>query len=65
MLTVAGYLRQGYEANPDNIAINLQRAGQPDLAITRADLWEHAHEFVDLFAYRGIEPGDVVILILA
>ncbi len=49
---------------PDQIALVLQQAGQPDLPITRRSLIEGAAAFAQALDQRGIQPGEVVILIL-
>lgn len=64
MTTFSERLLSLYEQNPEKIAIHLQRAGQPDLPITYARLVREAAAFARGFAREGIQPGEVVVLIL-
>ncbi len=57
-------LRNHYERNPAKTAVYLLSAGQPDLQVTYQDLLQGAYGYVRTYAAQGIQPGDVVVLIL-
>ena len=64
MPTLATILRDHLNAHPNKVAIHLQHAGQDDLNISWQRLFAAAGSYADLFARRGILPGEIVILIL-
>jgi fatty-acyl-CoA synthase len=64
MTTFVQRLQQVYEQSPRKVAIRLQAAGQPDRAITYEDLLQGAAMYANTLDREGIEPGEVVILIL-
>ncbi len=64
MTTFSAALLRFYEHKPDQVCIYLQTAGQPDLPIAYRDLLQGAATFSHLLADAGIQPGEVVILIL-
>jgi fatty-acyl-CoA synthase len=57
-------LRQSYQTRPDQVAVYLQHAGQPDLPITYRRLLEGSNGYAQTYNERGILPGEVVVLIL-
>ncbi len=57
-------LERLYRDQPDQIALVLQHAGQPDLPITRRSLIEGAGAYARALQQYRIQPGEVVILIL-
>ncbi|MBE0684659.1 MAG: AMP-binding protein [Anaerolineaceae bacterium] len=57
-------LQSAYQSKPDQVIITLQQAGFPDRPITYKDLLEGATSYAQTFARQGIQPGEVVILIL-
>jgi acyl-CoA synthetase (AMP-forming)/AMP-acid ligase II len=57
-------LRQSYQETPDQIAIHLLHSRQPNQAITYRQLLRAAVYYADAFERAGIQPGEVVILIL-
>jgi len=64
MDTFAQRLYRHYQENPDRVALVFQQAGQPDLPLTYADLLQGAHAWAKALERRGLQPGEVVILIL-
>ena len=64
MNTLARQLQQHYHSQPDKICVTLQHAGQPDLPLTYAGLIEGSNAYAQLLMDNGIQPGEVVILIL-
>lgn len=57
-------LQQHYTHTPDRVAVYLLHAGQPDRPVTYRELIHGAAGYVQTYARHGIQPGDVVILIL-
>jgi len=57
-------LQEHYERHPDKIAVYLLHAGQADRAVSYRDLLHGAAGYVKTYCQHGIQPGDVVILIL-
>ncbi len=64
MTTFSHLLRQAYIETPDRAAIHLLHTGQEDRAITYRDLLHGAAGYARTYARQGIQPGDVVVLIL-
>ena len=64
MATFSEVIRSAYQFKPDQVIITLQQAGVPDRPITYKDLVEGAAGYTKTFAQQGIQPGEVVILIL-
>lgn len=62
--TFPARLREHYEQHPDRVAIHLLSARQPDRPLTRRDLLHGAAGYADALDRAGIQPGEVVILIL-
>lgn len=57
-------LRSAYQTCPERVAITIQQAGLPDLPITYKDLLEGSVAYANTYQQQGIQPGEVVILIL-
>ncbi len=57
-------LQQHYEQFPDRVAIQLLYARQPDQLLTTRALLHGAAGYAHALAETGIQPGEVVILIL-
>ena len=53
-----------YKENPDKICLIFVRSNFPDTSITYRELLENSAVYANKYRERGIEPGDVVILIL-
>ena len=64
MSTLAEILLSHFQQHPEQIAIHLQNAGRDDIPISYGDLIERAGAYADLYASRGLHPGDVIVLIL-
>jgi len=64
MQTFHHILKSHYENHPDQVAIYLQHAGQEDLPITVHQLLTRAVGAQHMLEAEGIEPGEVVLLIL-
>jgi fatty-acyl-CoA synthase len=64
MTTFTDVLRVFYESEPDRVAVTLQHPNQPDFPITYRELIERSNDYAVAYARAGVNPGDVVILIL-
>ncbi|TLN19478.1 fatty acyl-AMP ligase, partial [bacterium] len=64
MTTFTRLLLDRLRDHPDATALVLQRTRQPDLALTVADLMQAAAGWQRALQKRGIQPGEVVLLIL-
>lgn len=64
MTTFSHLLQQHYQNTPDRTAIVLQHAGRPDLPLTYRDFLHGANGFARTYAALGVQPGEVVVLIL-
>src|SRR5512134_1521383 len=62
--TFTELLRRAYTATPERVSVILQQAGQPDVPMTYRELLEGAHGYARGLARQGVQPGEVVILIL-
>jgi len=64
VLTAAHALQRHYRNSPDRPALHLQFSRQPDTTVTYADLIRGAAGCARALESAGIEPGEVVVLIL-
>ena len=64
MTTFADVLKEFYEREPDRVSLTLQHPGQPDFPITYRELVERSNDYAAAYARAGIQPGEVIILIL-
>ena len=64
MTTVAQTLYRSYQEAPDRSAVTLQCARQPDQPISFRQLVEGGAGCARALAEAGIQPGEVVVLIL-
>lgn len=64
MATFSQVLQSAYQIKPQQVIITLQQAGHPDRPITYKELVEGAAGYAKTYAQQGIQPGEVVILIL-
>ena len=64
MQTFHHILKSHYENRPDDVAIYLQHAGKEDLPITIRHLLKRAVGTQHMLESEGIQPGEVVLLIL-
>lgn len=64
MTTLANLIQHYYQSMPEQLSIILQRAGHEDNFISYKVLTEGACQYASTYARLGIQPGDVVVLIL-
>ena len=62
--TFSYILQQAYVNKPEQVILSMQQAGQPDEQITYAELIKGAVAYESALEKAGIQPGEVVILIL-
>ncbi len=62
--TLPKLLQRAYQAQPEQIAIILQHAGQPDRPVSYRQLLDGANAYTRALQRAGIGPGEVVVLIL-
>lgn len=64
MPTLLHLIRKNYQNNPDKTAIVLQHAGQDDVLLSYKNLVGGSYRYARTYQREGIQPGEVVILIL-
>jgi acyl-CoA synthetase (AMP-forming)/AMP-acid ligase II len=64
MPTFSDLLRTHYETTPDRVSVIVLHGGQPDRPVSYRELIQGASGYVKTYAKNGIQPGDVVLLIL-
>jgi acyl-CoA synthetase (AMP-forming)/AMP-acid ligase II len=64
MPTLCQHLDQNLANHPDRIILRLLSAGQPDQALSYAEFIQGAVGYSHALAEAGIQPGEVVILVL-
>ena len=64
MSTFSDLLYAFYTRTPDQTAIVVQHAGQPDRPLSYRALLEKAAAYAEAYQNQGVQPGEVVILIL-
>lgn len=64
MPTFSELLKEHYEATPDKTIVYMLHSGQPDLPLTYRDVIHGAAGYAGTYRANGIQPGDVVVLIL-
>jgi len=64
MPTFSYLLKTHYETTPDKVSVTILHGGQPDRPVTYRELIQGASGYVKTFVRHGIQPGDVVLLIL-
>jgi fatty-acyl-CoA synthase len=62
--TLPANLRASYTKVPERTAIILQYAGQEDIRLSYKSLLEGASGFAQTYIREGLQPGEVVVLIL-
>jgi acyl-CoA synthetase (AMP-forming)/AMP-acid ligase II len=64
MTTFAERLKSLHAQDPERVAIYLQQAGRDDLPISFHQLMRGASAYARTYAREGLQPGEVVVLIL-
>lgn len=64
MTTFPERLKSLYTQNPERVAIHLQQAGRDDLPISFHQLMRGASAYARTYAREGLQPGEVVVMIL-
>ena len=64
MPTFSDLLKIHYETTPDKVSVNILHGGLPDRPVTYFELIQGASGYVNTYAKNGIQPGEVVLLIL-
>ncbi len=64
MPTLAHLIHKNYQTQPQKTAIVLQHAGQEDKLVSYHDLVLGSAQYARTYAHEGIQPGEVVVLIL-
>ena len=64
MPTFSDLLKEQYERNPDQVSVYILHGGQPDRPVTYRELMFGSMGYVRTYQKKGIQPGEVVILIL-
>jgi fatty-acyl-CoA synthase len=64
MTTISSNLLASSQEAPDQVAVYLQHAGQNDVPVTYAKLFSGASGYAKALEKHGIQPGEVVVLIL-
>jgi acyl-CoA synthetase (AMP-forming)/AMP-acid ligase II len=64
MPTFSDLLRGHYELTPNKICVTMLHAGQPDRPVSYLDLVHGAAGYVKTYQQNGVQPGDVILLIL-
>jgi fatty-acyl-CoA synthase len=57
-------LQRHYEQTPEKVSVTMLFAGQPDQPVTYRDLIHGSSGYVQTYTQNGVQPGDVVLLIL-
>ncbi len=64
MTTFAQILQRAYQSRPEKTVLTLLTTGQPDQSISTSQLVQGATGYAQTLQAHGIQPGEVVILIL-
>ncbi len=64
MTTFVNVLKDFYEREPERASVVLQHPNQPDFSINYRELIERSNDYALAYARAGVQPGDVIILIL-
>jgi fatty-acyl-CoA synthase len=64
MQNFSNILQRHYERTPEKVAVTMLFTGKPSCPITYRDLINGANWYVRAYFQNGIQPGDVVLLIL-
>jgi fatty-acyl-CoA synthase len=64
MPTFSDLLKGHYEQSPNNICVTMLQAGQQDRSVSYFDLIHGSAGYVKTYQQNGVQPGDVILLIL-
>ena len=64
MPTFSDLLKAHYETKPNKVCVTILQGGQPDRPVTYRELVHGAAGYITTFIKNGIQPGDVILLIL-
>ena len=64
MTTLAHLIYKNYQNNPQKTSIVLQHAGKDDVSVSYHDLVAGSARYAKAYASAGLQPGEVVVLIL-
>ena len=64
MQTFSNLLQGHFDTTPDRVCVTLLHAGQPDRPVTYRELIHGSERYASALAAQGIQPGEVVLLIL-
>jgi fatty-acyl-CoA synthase len=64
MTTLTALIQNFYKQSPDRDVLVLQHAGMSDTVLSYRDLLTGANDYAKFYAAQGIEPGEVIVLIL-
>jgi fatty-acyl-CoA synthase len=64
MPTFSDLLKAHYETTPDKVSVTILHGGQPDRPVTYRELVQGGSGYVKTYTKNGIQPGEVVLLIL-
>jgi len=64
MPTFSDLLKAHYETKPNKVCVTILQGGQPDRPVTYRELVHGAAGYITTFTKNGIQPGDVILLIL-
>jgi acyl-CoA synthetase (AMP-forming)/AMP-acid ligase II len=64
MPTFSDLLKAHYEQTPEKVSVTILQSGQPDLPVTYRELIHGSAGYVQTYIQNGIQPGDVVTIIL-
>ena len=64
MPTFSDLLKAHYETSPDKVSVTILHGGQPDRPVSYRELIQGASGYVKTYVQNGVQPGEVVLLIL-
>jgi len=64
MPTFSDLLKAHYETSPEKVSVIILHGGQPDRPVTYRELIQGASGYVTTYAKNGIQPGEIILLIL-
>ncbi len=64
MTTFTHILQEFYRESPNRACVYLQKSGEDDLLLSYSQLIEGANAYAQIYAEKGVQSGEVVVLIL-